>query len=177
MLERFGDSERGGFFFTSDDHEELLTRNRSVHDGALPAGSGVAAGWLSRLGDHLGNDLFERAAQSTLAGLRPAVERSASAFGTLLLAAEREQRPKLEVTVAGPRHDPATSALVARARAFFLPQLTLAAGSGADVDGLPLFEGRGPVDGRPAAYVCRDRVCGPPLAEPGALDAALKENR
>ena len=177
MLQHFGDAERGGFFFTSDDHEALLTRNHSVHDGALPAGSGVAAGWLARLGDHLDEERFRSAARETLIGLQPAVERSASAFATLLLAADRELRPGLEITIVGSPDAPETAALVGCVRRRFLPHLTLAAGTGEAVRGLPLFEGRGPLDGKPAAYVCRDRVCGAPVTDADELDAALEEAR
>ena len=37
-LEHFQDPQAGGFYFTSDDHESLITRSRSLHDGALPVG-------------------------------------------------------------------------------------------------------------------------------------------
>ncbi len=173
MLEHFGDAKRGGFFFVSDDHEALLTRNRSVHDGALPAGSGVAAGWLARLADHLDEETFRSAAEKTLVELRAAVERSPRAFPTLLLAAERELRPKLEIAIAGPPDERATTVLIERIRRRFLPRLTLAVGHGADVEGLPLFDGRGPVEGKPAAYVCIDRVCSAPISDPDELDALL----
>ncbi|MEE8412025.1 MAG: thioredoxin domain-containing protein [Acidobacteriota bacterium] len=173
MLERFGDTERGGFFFTSDDHETLLTRNRSVHDGALPAGSGVAAGWLARLGDHLDEERFRSAARETFIGLQPAVERSASAFASLLLAAARELRPGLEIAIAGSPDAPETAALVECVRRRFLPRLTLAVGTGRAVEGLPLFDGRDLLGEKPAAYVCRDRVCEAPATDAAALDALL----
>jgi len=53
LVDRFEDPERGGFFFTSRDHEKLLVRNRSLNDGAMPAGSGVAAEALLRVASHL----------------------------------------------------------------------------------------------------------------------------
>jgi uncharacterized protein YyaL (SSP411 family) len=173
MIEHFADHERGGFFFTSDDHERLLTRNRSTHDGALPAGAAVAAGWLARLGCHLDDERFRAAARDTLTGLRPAVDRSASAFATLLLAAEWGIRPDLEIAIVGAPEAPATAALAGRVRRRFLPRLTIAAGLGAGVRGLPLFEGRLGSNAQPTAYVCRDRTCQAPLTEPDALDAAL----
>jgi uncharacterized protein YyaL (SSP411 family) len=174
MLEHFGDAERGGFFFVSDDHEPLLTRNRSVHDGALPAGSGVAVGWLARLGDHLDEERFRSAARRTLIEMRAVVQRSASAFATLLLAADRELRPELQIAVAGSPDAPETTALVRCVRRHFLPHLTLEVGIGQAVEGLPLFEGRRPLNGKPAAYVCRDRVCGAPITDVVELDAALR---
>jgi len=36
MLERFADRENGGFFFTSDDHESLITRGKAPFDGSTP---------------------------------------------------------------------------------------------------------------------------------------------
>jgi uncharacterized protein YyaL (SSP411 family) len=173
MLRHFEDPEHGGFFFVADDHETLLTRNRSIHDGALPAGSGVAAGWLARLGDHLDDEKLQTAAQRTLVALRTSASRSASAFSTLLLAADRELSPGFQILIAGSTDSAETSALVQAARSRFLPHLTLAAGAGAAIEGLPLFEGKRTVDDKPVAYLCRDRVCGAPLEHADDLVAAL----
>ena len=174
MLEHFEDPDRGGFFFTSDDHEKLLTRNTSTHDGALPSGSGVAAGWLWRLGGHLDDPRFRSAAQRTLVALRPAVERSASSFSTLLAAADLLQRAPVEIAIVGKLDDPRTRALLERAHARLRPGTTLAVGHDEAVAGLPLFEGRAEIGGdRPAAYVCVDRACGAPVDDPDALDREL----
>ena len=50
MLEHFEDRARGGFYFTADDHEQLIHRSREFADDATPAGNGVAALALQRLG-------------------------------------------------------------------------------------------------------------------------------
>ncbi len=36
MLARFGDPERGGFFSTSADHEELIARRKEIGDHPIP---------------------------------------------------------------------------------------------------------------------------------------------
>ena len=46
QIERFWDAEQGGFYYTSDDHEELLARSKDPVDGAIPSGNAVAAGNL-----------------------------------------------------------------------------------------------------------------------------------
>jgi len=151
-----------------------VTRNTSTHDGALPSGSGVAAGWLWRLGGHLDDPRFRSAAQRTLVALRPAVERSASSFSTLLAAADLLQRAPVEIAIVGKLDDPRTRALLERAHARLRPGTTLAVGHDEAVAGLPLFEGRAEIGGdRPAAYVCVDRACGAPVGDPDALDREL----
>ena len=43
LLEQFEDPERGGFYFTGRDHEQLIHRPKPGHDNATPSGNGVAA--------------------------------------------------------------------------------------------------------------------------------------
>ena len=43
FLRLFWDDERGGFFFTADDAEELIVRPKESYDGALPSGNSIAA--------------------------------------------------------------------------------------------------------------------------------------
>ncbi|HVU86120.1 MAG TPA: thioredoxin domain-containing protein [Pirellulales bacterium] len=50
QIEHFWDAEQGGFYYTSDDHEELLARSKDPVDGALPSGNAVSAGNLVYLG-------------------------------------------------------------------------------------------------------------------------------
>ena len=49
LLESFLDTENGGFFFTSHDHERLIQRPKPGHDNATPSGNGVASWALNRL--------------------------------------------------------------------------------------------------------------------------------
>ena len=55
-------------------------------------------------------------------------------------------------------------------RAGFRPHVVLAGG---EPDGVPLLEGRDPVDGRATAYVCEQFACKAPVTEPDELEALL----
>ena len=55
LLEDFLDDQDGGFFFTAKNAEQLIYRPKTYSDEALPAGNGVAAKCLARLGYLLGN--------------------------------------------------------------------------------------------------------------------------
>jgi uncharacterized protein YyaL (SSP411 family) len=49
--------------------------------------------------------------------------------------------------------------------------VVLAGGTGGDV---PLLEGRDPVDGRAAAYVCEHFACSAPVTSADALESLLE---
>ena len=42
LLDHFWDKKDGGFYFTPDDGEELLVRQKEAHDGAVPSGNSVS---------------------------------------------------------------------------------------------------------------------------------------
>ena len=65
---------------------------------------------------------------------------------------------------------PSPEPLLRVVRSQFRPHIVLAGGA---PDGVPLLEGRGPVDGLAAAYVCEHFVCQAPVTTPDELAAAL----
>ncbi len=170
MIERFEDRKHGGFLFTSDDHEALLARSKSLYDGALPAGAGVAAEVLLRLAVHTGDERLRAPAARTLRAYRPLVERAPSAFASLLVAADFAQGQVLEIAIVGLPEDPQTRALLATVRGRFLPNRVVeAAPPGATVADLPLLAGKTLHGGKPAAYVCRNYACRAPTSDPEVL--------
>ena len=88
------------------------------------------------------------------------------AFAHLLQAIDFHLAPVKEVALVGDDVGPLER--VVRAR--FRPHLVLAGGP---ADGVPLLEGRAPVDGRAAAYVCERFACKRPVTEPSELERLL----
>ena len=68
LLQRFEDRERGGFWFTAEGAETPLYRPKGFADEAMPAGNGVAAAALARLGWLAGETRYLDAAERTLRG-------------------------------------------------------------------------------------------------------------
>jgi uncharacterized protein YyaL (SSP411 family) len=81
--------------------------------------------------------------------------------------------PSQEVAVVGAFIDPATQALLAEVRRHFMPNTVLAAAEPGDAAHLPLLEGRGLVNGKPAAYVCENYACKLPVTTVEALAELL----
>jgi uncharacterized protein YyaL (SSP411 family) len=166
VLERFADGH-GGFYDTADDAEKLWKRPQDPTDNATPSGRFAAAGALLSYAALTGSTRHREAAASALGPVTPLAERYARFAGWGLAVAEAYAAGPLEVAVAGDLDDPRTRELHRTALLSPLPAV-VATGSG-----VPLMEGRTPVDGRPAAYVCRDFTCRMPVTEPGALSAEL----
>jgi uncharacterized protein YyaL (SSP411 family) len=175
LVDHFEDSRQGGFFFVSDDHEQLLTRNRSLHDGALPSGAGVAAEFLLRVATHLDDASLREVATRALESYQPVVTRSPAAFAATLIAADLARGPMTEIAIVGELETPATRDLLAIVHEAPRPRLALAAGQGTTRRRLPLLADRDLIDGRPAAYLCRDYACQAPTDDPAELRRQLKD--
>ncbi len=166
IIERFSDSERGGFFTTPADHEQLVARRKDLEDSPIPSGSSAAAFGLLRLALLSGEGKYERHALGVLRLLCPLAVRQPGAFGHLLRAVDFYLAPVREVAIVGPSPEPFLRVV----RSEFRPHIVLAGG---EHDGVPLLEGREPVDGRAAAYVCEHFICKAPVTEPEELAALL----
>ncbi len=65
MIEQFADKDRGGFFFTSHDHEKFFARAKDQYDGAQPSGNSVAALDLVQLWLKSGDEKYRAAAEKS----------------------------------------------------------------------------------------------------------------
>jgi uncharacterized protein len=86
LFSQFEDRERGGFFFTAADHEQLIHRSKTFGDDAQPSGNGVAASVLCRLGYLLGELPLLDAAERTLRAGWPMVKEHPVAHMSMLNA-------------------------------------------------------------------------------------------
>ena len=166
ILARFADPEHGGFFATADDHEALVARRKELEDAPIPSGASAAAFGLLRLAALTGEHRYEEAALGVLRLLHGVAPQHPAAFGHLLQALDFHLAAVKEVAIVGPGAEPLERVV----RGAFRPHLVLAGGP---ADGVPLLEGREPVDGRAAAYVCERFACRRPVTEPGELAALL----
>ena len=162
LLDRFQDLEHGGFFFTADDHEKLIYRPKPASDEATPAGNGIAAQVLLRLGHVLGNSAYLDAAERCLLALYGDVLRYPSAHCALLHAIEEFLYPPQTVILRG-----APGALAAWCAALdtqYAPRrLTLAIPS--DAADLPGVLAQRTVRDEVTAYVCSGHQCQAPTGD------------
>ena len=165
-IERFADHENGGFFETSSDHEQLVARRKDLEDHPIPAGNSSAAYGLLRLAALTGEQNYAERAESVLRLLHELGPKHPQAFGHMLQALDFQLAPVKEVALVGDE----LRSLERVVRDSFRPHLVLAGG---EPDGVPLLDGRDPVEGRPTAYVCEHFACRAPVTEPSELEELL----
>ncbi len=164
MISRFGDPQRGGFFSTSSDHEELIARRKEIGDHPIPSGNSAAALGLLRLEALTGERSYGEQADGVLRLFAKAAPRQPDAFAHLLRALDFRLAATKEVALIG--ND--LTALSAVVRSGHRPHLVLAGGP-AGSDTPPLLTGRTQVDGLSAAYVCENFSCRVPVTNPEHL--------
>jgi uncharacterized protein YyaL (SSP411 family) len=169
-LSRFS-TGTGGFYDTADDSEQLIYRPADVADGPSPSGTFAVADALLSYSALTGSARHRDAAIAALGVVADLAARFPRAAGSGLATAEAVLSGPAEIAIAGPptemRAELHRIALMAAP-----PGAVVAVGDGAG-EPVPLLAGKGPVDGRPAAYVCRNFSCQAPVTEPEQLRAAL----
>ena len=161
----------GGFYDTADDSEQLIYRPADVADGPSPSGTFAVADALLSYSALTGSARHRDAAIAALGIVADLAARFPRAAGSGLTTAEAVLSGPAEIAIAGPPGE--QRAELHRVAAMAAPPGAVVAVGNGDAESIPLLAGKGPVDGRPAAYVCRNFSCQAPVTEPGQLREAL----
>ncbi|MDZ4818586.1 MAG: thioredoxin domain-containing protein [Planctomycetota bacterium] len=177
MLAHFSDLDGGGFFFTADDHEELIARQKDMQDSATPSGNSMAATALLRLGKLTGRTEYLTAAEGAIRAAATLMQRYPSAAGQMLLALDMYLGPTFELVLLADRSEKSTQTILAELHRRFIPNKVVALRDGTQVipaSGIrdegppampldPLFAGRAQQNGQPTLYLCQDFACQEPV--------------
>jgi hypothetical protein len=170
MLEQFMDRNGGGFFFTAAEHEHLIHRSKTFNDESIPAGNGVAASVLTRLGFLLGKVLYLEAAERTLKAAWPLMRQYPQAHLSLVSALQEYQKPLTIVIVRGPA---AETHRWARAIDAIYSPARMAFAISAD-ERLPPAVAQKRAGAGTLAYLCTGSTCAAPLSTLAELEQALR---
>jgi uncharacterized protein YyaL (SSP411 family) len=178
LLAHFEDRDRGGFYFTAHDHEQLIHRPKPFEDDSTPAGNGAAVQLLARLGHLLGRPDYLEAAERTLRAGWQRLESHPQACSALLTGLRHFITPPPVVIVRADArawqawrtqwmaHDRWQT--FAAASYFVIPP-------DADDGDLPAgLRGKTATDSVVTAYVCRGVTCQAPASTVEELLAALE---
>jgi uncharacterized protein YyaL (SSP411 family) len=154
-------AEDGGFHDTADDADALLVRPRDPSDNASPSGHSSVVHALLAYAALTGSGRHRDAAERALLVSRRIADSSPRFAGWSLAAAQTALEGPVEVAVVGPVGEERRALeRTARLRAPLGSVVVVAAPGESRI---PLMADRDLVEGRPAAYVCRNLVCRQPV--------------
>ena len=170
LIKNFWDEANGGFYFTSNDDEELLVRQKEINDGAMPSGNSVAMLNLVRLGRITANSDLEQKAAKIGEVFSKIVKQYPSAFTQLLVALDFGIGPSYEVVIAGDSKAEDTRVMLEALRKQFLPNKVVlfraTENNAADISHFAEYaKNHSSLNGKATAYVCLNYECRLPTTD------------
>ena len=170
QIESFWDKEIGGFYFTNEVSEDLITRQKEIYDGALPSGNSVAMLNLLRLFQITGDSKYEVKADEISRVFAESVKINPSAHSYLMIAVDFAVGPTFSVIISGDSGEMDTIKMLNSIRNEFLPNKTLLhRATEQDPPSIDKFaryaEFFDKYLNKATAYVCFNKTCKPPTNE------------
>ena len=181
MLQHFWDEKEGNLFFTSDDHEQLISRTKNFYDLAIPSGNSMAASNLLRLYHYTQNNSYlDRAVRIMKGGSRSAAE-NPFGFGQMLNSIYLYVKKPVEVTVivtdnSSNSSNTNSSKLVSWLNRQFLPHSIISIVHPSELARLQrysYFKEREAKGAQETAFVCKNYTCSLPIKSIEELERQL----
>jgi uncharacterized protein YyaL (SSP411 family) len=182
MVTDFYDEEHGGFYYTSQSHENLLVRTKPYYDGAVPSGNATATLVLLRLSRLLDDETYYQGAKTTLTSVWGTMLAQPRGHLKLLCAADFHLHPGREIAIAGALENADTRGFLSLIHDRFIPNKILALAepntpaSETLVERVPLLSNKTMVSGKSAVYVCENYACKKPVTDTKVLGRILDDS-
>jgi uncharacterized protein len=176
----FFDERDGGWFSTTGEGASVLLRMKEDYDGAEPAAASIAVANLLALGHIVSNAALVDRARRTLERYGPQIGRAVRVMPYMVSNIILWNIPSSQVVLAGTPGADDFEALDRAIAGVYLPTTIVIPRSTGSADPalaerLPWLAAMDAVDGRAAAYVCRDFTCQAPITGKEALEQALMD--
>jgi len=179
MLEHFWDAGDRNLYFTSDDHEKLIVRTKSLYDLALPSGNSVAASNLLRLHVMTQNPNYLEKAEQIMETGSKASSQNPFGFGQLLVAIYMYIKKPIEITIRADNNMGEGKKMVDWVNKQFIPNaITIFVEKNFQLSGLQKYsilkEAGSNGSGQDFALICRNSTCSLPLYSFDTMEQKLK---
>lgn len=156
-LKHFWDNENGGFFFTADHAEKIITRLKEYYDGAVPSGNSVFALNLLKLARITQDDSFKRKYEELLKSAYYQLNQNPIGNAFLMAVMEEAIAPEMKVVLRGKLNSPQMKAFREALSLLFKPGMTV------------IYDDTNNPESVPHALVCTQNSCKPPIEDVSEL--------
>ncbi|MEQ9518933.1 MAG: thioredoxin domain-containing protein [Parvibaculum sp.] len=175
----YWDEEMGGYYFTADDAEALLTRTRKASDDATPAANGSLPALFVKLYALTGDPHYRDRADRLITCFAGAVMENPFPYGRWLASFDTAQN-LTQIVLIGDPASPDLQTLKKVCLSLSLPTRLMILHNPKDQPTLPADHPAGSknmIEGKATAYICTGPVCSAPVTDPDLLLAGLKAAR
>ncbi|MFX0188139.1 MAG: thioredoxin domain-containing protein [Candidatus Hodarchaeota archaeon] len=170
QIDHFWDNIIGGFYFTADDSEKLLTRQKDIYDGAIPSGNSVAMLNLLRLSYITGDYTLEEKADILSRVFSEKLYNTPIAYTQFMVAADFAVGPSYSIVIAGDTGANDTNEIIEAIFNEYIPNKVLihrrTDQNPPDIDEFANFvEYFDNLKGKATAYICINKMCKTPTSD------------
>jgi uncharacterized protein YyaL (SSP411 family) len=155
-IKYYYDAEKGIFYYTADDDEQLIARKSEIMDGVIPASNSVMARNLKKLGLLFDNQLYQEISAQLLRNIVPHLARYGSSYSNWIMLLMEEVFGIYEIAITGEDFESRRREIENN----YIPNKIMLGGKKGS---LPLLQNRfGAVT---QIFVCKDKTCGLPATD------------
>ncbi len=178
FIKFFWDNNKGGFFFTPVDGEELIVRQKEMYDGAVPSANSIAVLNLLRISRITGEISYEEKANRILRVFSRAINASPAAFSQALTAYDFAAGSSKEIVIVGNPEDEKTKQLILKIREKFIPNKIVLLKNPDKKNELeniaPYTKSFSALNSKASVYVCKNFTCSLPVNNSDDLEKLLQ---
>ncbi len=179
VIKHFWDDKSGGFFFTPDDGEELLVREKPVYDGSIPSGNSVSMLNLIKIAKLTSKANLEKKADDLMKNFAKQINRIPSAFSFILTSLDFAIGPSFEIILVTKKEDKEISKFIEKINEQYIPNKVVILKHEEDdtlVKNIEILKDYKMINNQVTAYVCKDYVCKQPTNDPELMIEELSKN-
>ncbi len=180
LIKNFWDISKGGFYFTSDKSEKLISRQKESYDGAIPSGNSVSMLNLAKLSRITGDRSFEDKALKISDYFSGTVKNSPSSHTYMLTALSFIYGPANEVFIVGKKDSTQTLKIIRTLNSNYLPNKIVvfkpSDEKDSEIDKISDFsKNLKLINGKTTVYVCKNYYCKLPTNDTGKMLELLND--
>jgi len=173
---RYYDHEKSGYFYTANEHQNLIYKMKDLHDQSIPSANGVMLQNLLRMHTITADQDLLTLAEQMMQGYLPDCRRNPYAFGSFLIAMDYYLTRPIEIVIVT-RDDHSFKDLLKPLFETYFPHRHVIILH--EQDPMPLISntittGKTTIGGKATAFICRDFTCSQPVTLPEDLELLLR---
>jgi uncharacterized protein YyaL (SSP411 family) len=173
LLEHFWDEKEKNFFFTADNHEQLIIRTKNIYDLSLPSGNSVAVNVFLRLYHLTQNNRYLDVSVKIMESLSTMAAENPFGFGQLLNTMYLYLQNPIEITLLNDENREIYENITKR----FIPESILVTIPKEeyldDLKNYPFFGGKKYDKIKTKVFVCKNFTCSLPLYSLAEIEKLL----